>query len=43
MTPTNDASDQIYRLPDLRYDFGALEPHISTRIMELYHSKHHAA
>jgi len=43
MTPINDASDQIYRLPDLRYDYGALEPHISARIMELHHSKHHAA
>jgi len=32
-----------YRLPDLPYDFGALEPHISGRIMELHHGKHHAA
>ncbi|HVR63641.1 MAG TPA: superoxide dismutase [Polyangia bacterium] len=32
-----------YELPDLEYDFGALEPHISGRIMELHHSKHHAA
>ncbi|MDO9380143.1 MAG: superoxide dismutase [Nocardioidaceae bacterium] len=31
-----------YTLPDLPYDFGALEPHISGRIMELHHSKHHA-
>lgn len=31
-----------YRLPDLRYDYGALEPHISGRIMELHHDKHHA-
>ena len=31
-----------YVLPDLRYDFGALEPHISGRIMELHHGKHHA-
>jgi superoxide dismutase, Fe-Mn family len=30
-----------YSLPDLRYDFGALEPHISGRIMELHHDKHH--
>ncbi|KAL1838635.1 hypothetical protein VTK73DRAFT_4274 [Phialemonium thermophilum] len=28
-------------LPDLPYDYGALEPHISGRIMELHHSKHH--
>jgi Fe-Mn family superoxide dismutase len=31
-----------YVLPDLRYDYGALEPHISGRIMELHHDKHHA-
>jgi Fe-Mn family superoxide dismutase len=31
-----------YTLPDLSYDFGALEPHISGRIMELHHDKHHA-
>ena len=28
-------------LPDLPYDFAALEPHISGRIMELHHDKHH--
>ena len=32
-----------YSLPDLQYDFGALEPHISGNIMELHHDKHHAA
>ena len=31
-----------YVLPDLPYDYGALEPHISGQIMELHHSKHHA-
>lgn len=30
-----------YVLPDLEYDYGALEPHISGRIMELHHGKHH--
>lgn len=30
-----------YALPELPYDFAALEPHISGRIMELHHSKHH--
>ena len=34
---------KTYVLPDLDYDFAALEPHISARIMELHHSKHHAA
>ena len=32
-----------YVLPELDYDFGALEPHISAKIMELHHGKHHAA
>jgi len=32
-----------YVLPDLEYDFGALEPHISGQIMELHHGKHHKA
>ena len=36
-------SDDVYTLPDLPYDPGALEPHISGRIMELHHDKHHAA
>lgn len=33
----------VYTLPELSYDYGALEPHISGRIMELHHSKHHQA
>ncbi|KKA29687.1 hypothetical protein TD95_001352 [Thielaviopsis punctulata] len=28
-------------LPDLSYDYNALEPYISTEIMKLHHSKHH--
>jgi superoxide dismutase, Fe-Mn family len=32
-----------YILPDLDYDYGALEPHISGQIMQLHHDKHHAA
>jgi Fe-Mn family superoxide dismutase len=36
-------NDDIYVLPDLPYDPAALEPHISGRIMELHHDKHHAA
>ncbi|KIW02485.1 uncharacterized protein PV09_06288 [Verruconis gallopava] len=28
-------------LPDLPYDYGALEPAISGKIMELHHKKHH--
>jgi len=33
----------VYTLPELPYDYAALEPHISGRIMELHHDKHHAA
>ncbi|KAK9457126.1 Manganese/iron superoxide dismutase [Dipodascopsis uninucleata] len=29
-------------LPDMPYDFGALEPYISGKIMELHYTKHHA-
>lgn len=32
-----------YTLPELSYDYAALEPHISAKIMELHHSKHHQA
>ncbi|WP_353987836.1 superoxide dismutase [Ruicaihuangia caeni] len=32
-----------YTLPDLAYDYSALEPSISGAIMELHHSKHHQA
>jgi Fe-Mn family superoxide dismutase len=32
-----------YELPELPYDYAALEPHISGRIMELHHDKHHGA
>ena len=33
----------VYTLPELPYDCAALEPHISGRIMELHHDRHHAA
>jgi Fe-Mn family superoxide dismutase len=32
-----------YKLPDLAYDPGALEPHLRAHIVELHHDKHHAA
>lgn len=31
-----------YTLPDLPYDYDALEPHIDTETMHLHHDKHHA-
>jgi Fe-Mn family superoxide dismutase len=31
-----------YTLPELPYDYNALEPYISGKIMELHHGKHHA-
>lgn len=30
-------------LPELTYDYSALEPHIDARTMEIHHTKHHAA
>jgi Fe-Mn family superoxide dismutase len=32
-----------YVLPELPYSYSALEPHYSARLLELHHSKHHAA
>jgi Fe-Mn family superoxide dismutase len=33
----------VYTLPDLPYDYGALEPAMTGEILALHHSKHHAA
>jgi len=33
----------MFNLPDLPYDFNALEPTIDARTMEVHHGKHHAA
>jgi Fe-Mn family superoxide dismutase len=32
-----------HQLPALPYDFGALEPHIDAKTMEIHHGKHHQA
>jgi Fe-Mn family superoxide dismutase len=32
----------MFKLPDLRYDYGALEPHIDGETMRIHHGKHHA-
>lgn len=36
------ASRQKHSLPELPYEYSALEPVISREIMSLHHSKHHA-
>jgi Fe-Mn family superoxide dismutase len=32
-----------YEVPDLPYDYGALEPHIDGQTMQIHHDKHHQA
>ena len=32
-----------YSVPDLPYDYNALEPHIDERTMQIHHDKHHQA
>jgi Fe-Mn family superoxide dismutase len=32
-----------FKVPDLKYDYNALEPHIDARTMEIHHTKHHGA
>lgn len=33
----------LYSLPDLPYDYSALEPHYEAENLEIHHTKHHAA
>ncbi|KAK6337851.1 hypothetical protein TWF696_001329 [Orbilia brochopaga] len=43
-TPVPASSEASkYVLPPLPYSYDALEPHISTQIMELHHKRHHQA
>jgi Fe-Mn family superoxide dismutase len=37
------AEKKFYKLPDLPFDYRALEPHISEGQLKLHHDKHHAA
>lgn len=41
-TSTTIRSTMSYTLPNLPYNFSALEPHIDARTMEIHHGKHHA-
>ncbi|MBN2572882.1 MAG: superoxide dismutase, partial [Ignavibacteriales bacterium] len=34
---------KLFELPQLKYGFDALEPHIDKMTMEIHHGKHHAA
>lgn len=34
---------KLYVLPELEYEYNALEPYISEELLRLHHSKHHAA
>src|SRR4029079_593290 len=41
---TGDEGDAMaYSVPDLPYDYGALEPHIDEATMRVPHDKHHQA
>ena len=33
----------MYTLPQLKYSYDALEPHIDAKTMEIHHTKHHQA
>jgi len=33
----------MFQLPELKYEYNALEPYIDAQTMEIHHSKHHAA
>ena len=34
--------NKVFELPQLKFDFDALEPAIDARTMEIHHDKHHA-
>ena len=35
--------NMAYELPNLNFEYDALEPHLDALTMEIHHSKHHAA
>ena len=42
MAPLRQNDNMTFQLPELSYDYDALEPHIDSLTMEIHHSKHHA-
>ncbi|TVR87459.1 MAG: superoxide dismutase [Saprospirales bacterium] len=36
-------NNEIHTLPDLAYEYDALEPHIDAKTMEIHHTRHHQA
>ena len=40
--PLRSYDNMTFQLPELSYDYDALEPHIDSLTMEIHHSKHHA-
>src|SRR5207249_4825796 len=42
-THSEGADAMPYQLPDLPYDYAALEPHIDEQTMHFHHDKHHQA
>ena len=41
MCQENKTKKMAFKLPDLNYDYNALEPYIDARTMEIHHGKHH--
>src|SRR6185295_7505483 len=41
--PATPATEGVFKLPPLDYDYDALEPHIDAETMKIHHDKHHAA
>lgn len=42
LPPLRLYDNMTFQLPELSYDYDALEPHIDSLTMEIHHSKHHA-
>ena len=42
LAPLRSYDSMTFQLPELSYDYDALEPHIDSLTMEIHHSKHHA-